>query len=184
MTEQLKKTTDPRMAWVSLSALVVVAILFGLIALPRLSPRSKNEGHAATDFTLEVIHGGDPGNRIRLSDLLGKAVILDFWASWCVPCREQMPIVDQVLQRFQDKGLVVVGISTNDIRDDAVTFLRSSTTSYASVFDENSCVGVAYGVRALPTLVVIDRKGRVSAQRSGVLREAELEELVQKAMRE
>src|SRR5262249_42460598 len=163
---------------VSLAALGVIAILFGLIALPRLSPRSKNEGHAATDFTLEVIHGGDPGNRIRLSDLLGKAVILDFWASWCVPCREQMPIVDQIAQRHPDKDLVVVGISTNDIRDDAVTFLRSSTTSYASVFDENSRVGAAYGVRALPTLVVVDRKGRVSAQRTGVLREAELEELV------
>jgi thiol-disulfide isomerase/thioredoxin len=179
---ELKKTQDPKVGWISLAALVVVSVMFGLIVLPRIGGRADRRGEIAPDFTLEVIHGGDPGNRIRLSELRGKVVLLDFWASWCVPCREQMPVVDRIAARYTDKGVVVVGVSTSDRRADAVAFLRSSSVSYPCVFDEGSRVGTAYDVRSLPGLVVIDRQGRVSAVRTRLVSEGELEGLVSQAL--
>jgi len=159
-----------------------VAVMFGLIVLPRLGGRHDRRGELAPDFALEVIHGGDPGNRIQLSDLRGKVVVLDFWASWCAPCREQMPVVDRISDRYTDKGVVVVGVDTSDRREDAVTFLRSASLRYPIVFDENSRVGTAYEVRSLPGLVLIDKQGRVSAVRTRLVSEGELDALVRQAL--
>lgn len=171
-------TSNPKQAWVTLVLVLVVSGLFGLIVLPRIGKKESNlVGLAAPDFALEVIHGGDPGNRLRLSDQLGKPVVLDFWASWCGPCRQQVPIID-AFAKAHESDVVVVGVNTDDRREDAVSYARSNALSYGVVFDDGSTAAQAYGVRALPTLVVVDVKGKVSAVRTRVVRRDELEELV------
>lgn len=177
--EKLKQTTNVKQAWVTVALVLGVSLLFGFIVLPQLGDKSRTSvGSDAPDFSLEVIHGGDPGNRIRLSDLQGKAVVLDFWASWCGPCKEQVPILDELAKRYQEENVVVVGVNTGDERDSAVQFLKARGVAYASVFDGTGQVAMSYGVRGLPTLMVLDRQGKIAAVRQGVVPKAELAALI------
>lgn len=178
-----KSTQSARPAWASLSVLIGLAVVFGLFVLPRFRPsRSELVGVPAPTFALPVLDETTPGNRLALRDLRGKAVVLDFWASWCGPCRQQTAIMDEIAKRFESRGLVVVGVNTGDERQDALDFLRSRSNSYASVFDETREVTLAYQVKVLPTLVIIDRQGRIRDIRTSVVREAELEKLVEEAI--
>lgn len=181
---KLKPTTNPRQAWVTVLLVVVVSGLFGFLVLPRLKPSksSKLEGMPATGFNLEVIGGGDAGNRMRLSDLAGKVVVLDFWASWCGPCRTQMPIVEQASKKYPADEVVFMGVNTSDTREDAVSYLRSQSYTYAMLFDEGAGVSSAYGVKGLPTMVVIGKSGNITAVRPRIVRSEELQGLVSQAM--
>src|SRR5206468_909269 len=117
--------------------------------------------------------------QLSLNELRGHPVVLDFWATWCGPCQAQSPIVDTLFRRFQDKGLVVLGINTNDEEDAARHWVRTHRISYPIVYDNAQTTARAYGVESLPTLVVISREGRISAVRIGLTDAAELESLVQ-----
>jgi peroxiredoxin len=179
---KLKETTNPRQAWTTLLLVIGVTALFAFVVVPYIRPKSPLEGVAAPDFALSVIHGGDPGARIRLSDLRGKTVILDFWASWCGPCRTQAPIMDTVARNHEAAGdVVVVGVSTSDERNAAIQFAQSQNLSYPMVFDDANKVAAAYSVTGLPTLIVIDKAGKIVSVRRSVVRETELEELVGRA---
>ncbi len=176
----------------SKSGLTVVLVLvgasvFGLVALPRFAPEPL-VGTQPKDFALPRLEsmgaGGTPSKPVKLSELAGKAVILDFWASWCLPCRQQAPIVDQVGQSLAGRGLVVVGIVVDDDPADARKFLAAHPVRYPSVVDEQRDVARAFDVHALPTLVALDRAGRVVAVRRAVVREAELREIAEAALKE
>ena len=165
----------------TLGLVLGVSLLFGLIVLPRLDPGGSGlEGQQAPDFALPVIHGGDAGARIRLSNLSGQVVVLDFWASWCRACLQQIPILGRVATRNHE-GVIVVGVNSNDSPDGARGLLARLNPPYASVEDESGTVSDAYGVSGLPTLVVIDSTGRISAVRTGLVSEDELVELVASA---
>jgi cytochrome c biogenesis protein CcmG, thiol:disulfide interchange protein DsbE len=171
-----KRSATP--AWASMAVLLALSVVFGLFILPRMrASHSKLVGIPAPAFALPVLDEGS-GNRLALRDLRGKAVLLDFWASWCGPCREQVTIVDDVAQRFSDRELTVIGVNTGDEKVDALAFLKSRSLSYASVFDETRETTLAYEVKTLPTLILIDKDGRIAAVRSSVVSRRELEQLV------
>jgi thiol-disulfide isomerase/thioredoxin len=178
-----KPTQSGKPAWASLAVLIALSVVFGLFILPRFrASSSRLAGVPAPLFALPVLDAENSGNRLALRDLRGKAVILDFWASWCRPCREQMPIVERIAERFRDRGLVVVGVNTSDEEADARNFVQSRSMSYASVFDLAREASAAYGVQVLPTLVIIDRQGRIVDVRTSIVGEGELEDLAQKAL--
>jgi cytochrome c biogenesis protein CcmG, thiol:disulfide interchange protein DsbE len=163
--------------------LVAIGVLLIFVVVPSAySPPSRLVGHPAPDFTLGVVYNGEAGNRLRLSDLKGHAVILDFYAHWCGPCQIQAPILDRVAQRHKASGLVVVGVNTDDPPGYGAQFARQKHLSYPIVYDDDKSVAGRYAVSGLPTLVVIDRKGDVVTVRSGVEDEAELDRLVRQAL--
>ncbi len=175
-------TPEPRRSWINLVLLLGASILFGAMVLPRLQPAAnKLRGMDAPDFALPVVYGGLPESRVRLSDLRGKAVVLDFWASWCGVCRAQAPILDGVARQFQAENVVVIGINTGDRLDQAVAFARGRGLSYASVLDDGS-VAAAYRANALPTLVVVSRTGKIAEVRQGLVRAGELERLLRSVL--
>jgi thiol-disulfide isomerase/thioredoxin len=178
-----KPTRSATPAWGSIAVLLALSVLFGLFILPRIrSSNSKLVGVPAPTFTLPVLDPAESGNRLALRDLRGKVVVLDFWASWCAPCREQIPIIERVVRRAESRGLVAVGVNTGDDRAAALAFLRSRAMSYASVFDATREVASAYGVTTLPTLIIIDRSGQIVAVRTSVVRQRELESLIESAL--
>jgi cytochrome c biogenesis protein CcmG/thiol:disulfide interchange protein DsbE len=180
---KLKPTTNPKQAWLTLALVVIVSVMFGGLVLPMLG-RPKQSILASTpapEFNLEVIAGGDLGNRFSLANQRGKVVVLDFWASWCVPCRQQAPIVNDLAKEYPASDVVFIGVNTSDRKEDGITWFKSQNLEYASLYDEDNRVAVTYGVKALPTLIVIDKSGIIRAAESRVVPKEELEQLVRTA---
>ena len=174
-----KQTTDLNQAYTLIGLVLLVAAIFGYAILPMLLPRGSGPilGEPAPEFALPITFGGEAGNRVRLSDLKGRVVLLDFWASWCAPCREQMPIVDRVARRYAYDEVVVLGINTAETQQEGRALAQSMGLNYPIAFDTGE-VALAYGATALPTLAVIDAAGRLTAREQRVLPEAAIEELL------
>jgi 5'-3' exonuclease len=117
---------------------------------------------------------GEEGNRLGLEQLRGKVVVLDFWASWCAPCRKQAPIIEKVQQSYSPDQVAVVGVNTADTSEDAARgFIASAGLSYPNVKDDG-VVAIQYRATSLPTLVVIDPSGNIVTLASKVFTEREL----------
>lgn len=185
MTEpQRARTFDPKQGWVFIALLIGASLFFGLVVLPYADPRAKGQlsaaGVRAPDFSLPVLQGGSPGARVRLSDLRGRVVLMDFWASWCGPCREQMPAVERIAARTDESDTIVLGINTADNPQAALQMLSELKTHYTILHDTGE-VARGYGATALPTLVLIDREGKIIVRESTVLSEARLQQLLESA---
>jgi thiol-disulfide isomerase/thioredoxin len=115
-------------------------------------------GRPAADFSLSDLSG----RAYRLGSLRGKVVVLDFWASWCGPCRRSMPQIEALHREFARKGLVVLGVNSED-PDAASKYLREKGYSFPTLMDKTGTVGNQFNVKGIPTSVVIDRTGKVSA---------------------
>ncbi len=113
------------------------------------------EGNVAADFSLATLDGG-AGN---LRDYRGKVVVLNFWASWCGPCRAEMPDMQAVYSELRDKGLAVVGVNQGESHDTVTAFAREFGLTFPILFDESQSVARKYGVRSYPTTFIVDRDG-------------------------
>jgi cytochrome c biogenesis protein CcmG/thiol:disulfide interchange protein DsbE len=112
----------------------------------------------APEFALERL---DQDGELSLSSLAGKAVVLNFWASWCTPCREEAPFLEQVWRENRDSGLVVVGYDAKDFRRDARRFALRFGLTFPLVFDGPGDSLDDWGVTGFPETFVLDRRGRV-----------------------
>lgn len=163
---------------------LVVGLVGGFALLPRVLHRTPVD---APDFALQVVANGSqlPGDQtqVHLGDLRGNAVLLDFWATWCQPCRMEAPIVDRVAHRWRDKGVTVVGVNEDKPDEgDPRAFARDEGLSYPIAIDPGGETMRKYDADSLPTLVVVSKTGKVSAIRTGITEDAELERLIRQAM--
>jgi cytochrome c biogenesis protein CcmG/thiol:disulfide interchange protein DsbE len=164
-------------------AIGLVALLFALLAWSLLRDEggdlaaavARGERPQAPDFTLERL---DRDGELRLSSLRGKAVALNFWASWCIPCKEEAPFLEELWRENRERGLVVVGLNAKDFRRDALAFVERFELTFPIVHDGKSETLPSYGVTGFPETFVIDREGRVvQAFAGGVTSEEEQAEV-------
>ncbi len=113
-------------------------------------------GKVAPDFTLKSLQG----EKIALSDLRGKIVLLDFWATWCGPCRKELPDIEKLFQKYQDKDVVILAIDDEE-SGTIKSFLKKHNYDFTTLVDSNQEVHRKYSTRAIPTVLVINRQGVV-----------------------
>ena len=147
-------------------AVGLVALLFILLAWTLLTEEGGNLAAAAArgerpqapDFTLERL---DRKGELTLSSLEGNAVVLNVWASWCIPCKEEAPFLERVWQQNRQRGLVVVGLDAKDFRSDARRFAERFRLTFPIVYDGPGDTLGGYGVTGFPETFVLDRRGKV-----------------------
>jgi len=161
-----------------LTAATLVVLVAWAVALFRpLLAGSPLVDEAAPDFTLRVAmgEGSQNGDRIRLSDLRGEVVVLDFWASWCGPCRASTPTLSRVAKHYAGKGARVIGINSESLGPGMMAFIQTSWGfAYPVLADTALEAQVAYGVNAFPTLFILDRQGIVRFAHQGAASESRL----------
>lgn len=146
---------------------LLFAALFVLISLGTVaSVAALDVGSRAPEIGLNDLNG----RAIRMSRLRGKVVIVDFWASWCDPCREAMPVLNRLYRRYRRRGLVVVGVSVDRTAGNARGFLRRTPVSFPIVHDARQQVAGRFGPPRMPSSYLIDRRGVVRYVHEGFRR--------------
>jgi peroxiredoxin len=143
---------------------------------PKGAPETRWVGKPAPDFALKDLQG----RTVRLQDLRGQVVLLDFWATWCTPCRAEMPRVDALYSEFKEKGLRVYGVN-GEPEDVARAYLEKASYGYPTLVDPGMQVAQRFQVGALPTTIVIDREGKVAAYSEGANSAAHLRQMIRRA---
>ena len=134
------------------------ADLFAALDIQTVKPSME-----AISFTGEMLDG----KKASLGDFRGKVVFLNFWASWCTSCREEMPAMEELYQAFKDKGFVVLAVNVKESHTAAVAFSKELKVTYPIFLDPKGEVSVLYGAWALPLTYLIDREGVIVARAFG-----------------
>jgi cytochrome c biogenesis protein CcmG, thiol:disulfide interchange protein DsbE len=135
----------------------------------------------APDFSLRRLNGE---GSLRLRTLRGKVVVLNFWASWCVPCKQEAPLLETVAERYRSAGLVVVGVDAQDFRGDARRFIERHGLTYPVVRDGGGSTLTHYDVTGFPETWFVDRAGHVVGEHvRGPLTRARLVRNIEIAMK-
>ncbi|MRX06719.1 redoxin domain-containing protein [Pseudoduganella sp. FT25W] len=148
-------------------------------ALAASSAQALEKGAPAPQFDLPGVDGA-----IKLAKLQGKVVYVDFWASWCGPCRQSFPWMNEMQAKYGAKGLQIVGVNVDAKSDDARQFLTATPARFAIAFDPQGATPRNYGIKGMPSSVLIGPDGKVLLEHSG-FREAdraELESKIQSAL--
>lgn len=114
-------------------------------------------GSAAPDFALK----SGSGRNIRLSELRGQVVLINFWASWCGPCRQELPLLEKLQQRYRSAGFTLLAISIDDSRRNADAMLGKLGVKLAPLYDTEKRAAKRYDVDTMPATLIVDRDGRV-----------------------
>ena len=109
--------------------------------------------------TPDISLGTLEGKKISLKDFRGKVVLLNFWASWCAPCREEMPAMEKLYQEFKDKNFIVLAVAVKDSKQDTFNFAKEFKLTYPIALDPDAKVGQEYGAWGLPVTYLIGPKG-------------------------
>ncbi len=152
----MKADARPRWPLVAAAAVSFTALIATVLPLASAAT-SPLLGKPAADFALKAV----AGDNVRLSEHLGEVVVLHFWATWCGPCRQQIPRLDQLHSTYGSAGLVLLGMNVDDDASRAVEFVRTLAVSYPVLLDPGKSVAPLYGLGAVPMTVLIDRAGVV-----------------------
>lgn len=165
------------------SRLLPGLLLAAFMALSTPFPAAAAEvGKLAPDFTLKSLGG----KNLKLSEMAGSVVLINFWASWCGPCREEMPLLNSLHNKYEPLGFTVLGVNVEQDVTGAKAFLENFPVDFPVLLDSGNRVSEQYKVIAMPTTVVVDRDGNMRFLHQGYKSgdEAKYRQMVKQLVRE
>ena len=135
---------------------ILPGIILAIFAASSLAS-STLEGQSAPDFVLK----SSAGDNLRLSEYRGDVVMINFWATWCGPCRQEMPLLDDLYSRYQRVGFTLLGVNIDDDSRRAMKMIEELGVKFPVLFDDGKDVSKLYAVEAMPVTVLVDREGTV-----------------------
>ena len=161
---------EQRATWYGLMASTLILGVFWILmsrvpgpADPTAAPPAPRTGFRAPDFTLTTL----AGETVTLSDLRGRPVLINFWATWCPPCRAEMPAIQAAYERYAPQGLVVLGVDMAESPNVVAAFVERFGIRFPIPLDRDGRVATQYRVRAIPTSFFVDREGVVRSVFTG-----------------
>ena len=133
---------------------------------------------AAPDFILTTFKG----TTISLQDLRGKPVVINFWASWCPPCRIEAPLIERTWRAYKDRGLIFLGVNIQDRKQDALNYIREFAITYPNGPDPTGEISIDYGVSGLPVTFFVSRDGEVVRRWVGAIEKSVLINSIEEIM--
>lgn len=130
-------------------------LLVGVIMAISFNASAKVTAQTAPDFTLK----SRDGNNVRLQEQIGNVVVINFWASWCGPCRQELPHFEKFQQDFADLGFTILAVNVDEDPSKANNLLSDIPVTFPVLFDQQDMVSKLYDVKAMPTTVIVDRSG-------------------------
>jgi peroxiredoxin len=135
---------------------ILPGIILAVFAASSLAS-STLEGQSAPDFVLK----SSAGDNLRLSEYRGDVVMINFWATWCGPCRQEMPLLDDLYSRYERVGFTLLGVNIDDDSRRAMKMIEELGVNFPVLFDDGKDVSKLYAVEAMPVTVLVDREGTV-----------------------
>ena len=167
------KIITPMRIVVTLAALVIAVVGWGIF---QLEPSQLDR---APDFDLPML---DSEGTLKLSDYRGEVVVINFWGSWCPPCRRELPMLQRTFADYEDKGVLFIGMNVGDSESNALAFMEEFQITYPCVIDIGEKQNKAYGLISLPQTFVIDKDGSITKLFFANPREAELRAAIEEAL--
>jgi thiol-disulfide isomerase/thioredoxin len=165
---------------VNKSVIFVVAVVVGVSGLFFFLSHSKN-AEPAPDFNLPVLEGAE-SKTLQLSSLKGKAVLVNLWATWCEPCKVEMPWLVELQKKYGDQGFVILGVAQDDATDQEVLAFAHKMKLNYPILRGNNHMNDLYPSQGLPLSVYVDRSGKVVQRVVGLVRESVMEDAIKKAL--
>jgi len=162
-------------------AVIIIVVLLGSLGWVFINDQSNSvEEGLAPDFTITSFEG----ETLTLSDLRGQVVVINFWASWCIPCRDETPYLEWNWRIYQDKGVIFIGIDFQDTIKEALAFIDEFDVTYFTGPDIGSKIAKAYNLQGLPQTFFIAKNGEINGVIIGELLPPQLEEKIDELLAE
>ena len=174
--EQSGKRRISPMTVVIMVGAVLMLVVIG-VSLMRVGQSQPTSG-PAPDFSLQTF-GGDT---FRLAEQQGKIVIINFWASWCVPCRDEAPILQDVWERYRDRGVVLVGVAYLDVERDSLAFIDEFGITYPNGLDIGEKIAKQYNIQGVPETFIVDQNGELVDLYVGPAKEGQIDAILEQKL--
>ena len=134
-------------------------VTFGLAT----SANALSVGDAAPDFALTTLDG----KNVRLKEFRGQVVLVNYWASWCGPCRQEMPLLEDMYKKYNKLGFTILGVNVEQDNSKAKAYLRDVSVTFPILLDPQNIASKLYNVNAMPTTIIVDRNGKIRFSHEG-----------------
>jgi len=152
----------PRWIQIAVFTLVIAVVLFFAFGL-RVRGESQPSSGPAPDFSVKTFDG----QSVHLSDLRGKVVVLNFWASWCIPCRDEAVLLEKTWEQYKDRGVVFVGIDWVDTDTNAESYIKQYHLTYLNAPDLGTTIGPLYRIKGVPDTYIVGKDGTIYSNSLG-----------------
>jgi cytochrome c biogenesis protein CcmG/thiol:disulfide interchange protein DsbE len=160
---------------------VLVLALLGLLAWGlKKAQAGPVESGLAPDFSLT----GFDGRKVTLSELRGQVVIINFWASWCLPCREEAAYLEQTWRKYKDRGVVFIGVDYVDTEREALAYIQEFDITYINGPDLKTAISDAYNIKGVPETFYVSKSGELRGMHIGPLKAPELDQKIEELLAE